>query len=393
MRLSETRAVFYLRGLMAAEWDAIVVGAGPGGASAAYGLAKAGLRVLLLEKEKMPRYKPCGGGLTTKVRDILDFDFSPAIEQTITQSSIAYGAERMRTNVGVAWAVMRDKFDALLAERAACAGAELRDAQPVTQIAFDETGATVTTKSETLRAAFVVGADGVNGITRRAAGIPPHRRMGVALEAEMDAPTAALDAWRGTLHLDFGALAWGYAWIFPKAEHLSVGIGALMRGGHALDLNAELARYVAGESSLENTRTRFTRGHRVPLGGEFERYHAPRAVLVGDAAGVVDPFTAEGIYYAIRSGQIAADELLRAFQRGAFDLSGYTRRINTEINSDFRYAWALTQVFYRMPHLAYRILRKSVSVQNAVVDTENGKMSYRQMLFEGVKKLARSVGR
>ncbi len=378
---------------MAAEWDAIVVGAGPGGASAAYGLANAGLRVLLLEKEKMPRYKPCGGGLTTKVRDALDFDFAPAIEQTITQSSVAYGAERMRTNVGIAWAVMRDKFDALLAARAARAGAELRDAQPVTRIAFDETGATVTTKSETLRAAFVVGADGVNGIVRRAAGLPPHQRMAVALEAEMHAPSAALEEWRGAFHLDFGAIPWGYAWIFPKAEHLSVGIGYLMRAGHSSDLRAELARYIGSEPSLRGAQEMFSRGHRVPLGGRFARYHAPRALLVGDAAGLVDPFTAEGIYYAIRSGQIAAEELARVFQRSAFDLSEYTRRINVEINSDFRYAWALAQIFYRMPHLAYRILARSVSVQTAVVDTADGKSSYRRMVFEGVKKLARSVGR
>ncbi len=378
---------------MNAEWDIIVVGAGPGGSSAAHGLARAGLRVLLLEKEKMPRYKPCGGGLTAKVRAALDFDFSPAIEQTITQVSVAYGAERTRASAGSAWCVMRDKFDALLAEHAMHAGAELRDASPVARIEFDDAGALVVVRGESLHARFVVGADGVNGITRRAAGIPPHRRMGVALEAEMDAPTAALDAWRGTLHLDFGALAWGYAWIFPKAEHLSVGIGALMRGGHALDLNAGLARYIAGESSLANTRTRFTRGHRVPLGGEFGRYHAPRAVLVGDAAGVVDPFTAEGIYYAIRSGQIAAEEIARAWQRDRLDLSLYTRRINAEINSDFRYAWALTQVFYRMPHLGYRILSRSASIQSAVVETADGESSYRRMIFDGARKLARSVAR
>jgi geranylgeranyl reductase family protein len=297
----------------------------------------------------------------------------------------------MRTGVGIAWAVMRDKFDSLLAERAVRAGVELRDAQPVTRITFDETGATVTSKNETLRAMFVVGADGVNGIVRRAAGLPAHRRMAVALEAEMQAPSASLDEWRGAFHLDFGAIPWGYAWIFPKAEHLSVGIGYFMRAGRNDDLRAELARYVGSEPSLRGAKEMFSRGHRVPLGGQFVRCHAPRAVLVGDAAGVVDPFTAEGIYYAIRSGQIAAEEIAQAFQRGAFDLAGYTRRINAEINSDFRYAWALTQAFYRMPHLAYRILTRSISVQTTAVETADGASSYRRMVFDGVRKLARSV--
>jgi geranylgeranyl reductase family protein len=374
-------------------WDVIVVGAGPGGSTAAYGLANAGLRVLLLEKEKMPRYKPCGGGLTSKVRDALDFDFSPAVEQTITQVSVAYGAERIRTSAGIAWAVMRDKFDALLAEHATHVGAELRDAQPVTQVAFDERGATVVTKSETLRAAFVVGADGVNGIVRRAAGLPAHRRMAVALEAEMEAPSAVLDKWRGAFHLDFGAIPWGYAWIFPKAEHLSVGIGYFIRTGHNHDLRAELARYIGLEPSLKNAKEIFSRGHRIPLGGQFARCHTARAVLVGDAAGVVDPFTAEGIYYAIRSGQIAGKEIQCAFQRGDLELSTYTERINAEIHSNFRYARALTHLFYRVPHLAYEILARSVSMRNAAAVIMGGASSYRRMILIGARKFVRSVWR
>ncbi|MBI4789837.1 MAG: geranylgeranyl reductase family protein [Chloroflexi bacterium] len=375
---------------MNSDWDVIVVGAGPGGSSAAYGLAKAGLRVLLLEKEKIPRYKACGGGLTAKVRAALDFDFSPTIEDTIHQASVAFGPERTRIGA-TAWCVMRDKFDALLAARAASAGAELRDAQPVSRVSFENGSVQVESRSGAERAKFVIGADGVNGIVRRAAGFPAHQRMAAALEAEMDAPTAALDEWHGALHLDFGAIAWGYAWIFPKAEHLSVGIGDLFRIGGRADLRAALQRYVASEPSLHDAKTRFTRGHRVPLGGEFATYHVPRAVLVGDAAGLVDPFTAEGIYYAIRSGQIAAEEVGRAFARGDFDLVEYTRRINREINSDFRYAWALTQVFYRMPHLAYRIFARSAGTQSAVTDVAEGGLTYLQMLGRVAQSLVRSL--
>jgi geranylgeranyl reductase family protein len=379
--------------------DVIVVGTGPAGSAAAYGLAKAGLRVLLLEKEKIPRYKPCGGGLTEKVRAALDFDFASTIEDTISQVSVAYGVERVRIPSSTAWCVMRDKFDALLAERAASAGAKLRDASPVTQITFGDGGASVSTRGETLRAAFVVGADGVNGIVRRAAGFPAHRRMAVALEAEMDAPSGVLAEWRGALHLDFGAIPWGYAWIFPKAEHLSVGIGALMRPGHTLDLREALARYVRSEPSLRGAQEMFSQGHRVPLGGQFAKYHAARAALVGDAAGLVDPFAAEGIYYAIRSGQIAAEEIARAFRRGdgstalttGFDLSAYTLRINAEINSDFRYAWGLMQLFYHWPRLGYRVLARSATTQSAATETAQGNTTYRQMIWEAAKNLARSV--
>ncbi len=374
---------------MTQKWDVAVVGAGPSGASAARGLAQVGLRVLLLEKESIPRYKPCGGGLTAKVRAALDFDFSPAVEDTIQQVSIAYGADRRRMGDVSAWCVMRDKFDALLVERAVESGAEFREGQPVTRIGFDDQGADVVTPSETLRADFVVGADGVNGIVRRAGGWPAHTRMGVALEAEMQSRSSALEEWRGTLHLDFGAIPWGYGWIFPKAEHLSVGIGALMRNGHKLDLHQALEHYIGTEASLRGAKPMLTRGHRVPLGGEMGTYHTARALLVGDAAGLVDPFTAEGIYYAIKSGQIAARELAGALERGELDLSSYSRRINSEINSDFRYAWRLTQVFYRFPHLAYRIFVRSISTQNAMNQVAGGESTYRQMLWNVAKGLAR----
>lgn len=366
-------------------WDVIVVGAGPAGASAAHDLARAGLRVLLLEKEKVPRYKPCGGGLTAKVPAILNFDFSSSIEDTIHQASVAFGRRRHLVRNVLAWCVMRDRFDALLVERATASGAEFRDGQKVTQVNFDGQEAQVGTASERYRARFVVGADGVNGLVRRAGGWPAHRRMGAALEAEMEAPSSSIDEWRGTMHLDFGAVAWGYAWIFPKAEHLSVGIGALVRPGHRLDLREELERYVSGEHSLRSARPKFTRGHRIPLEGEFGRYHSTRALLVGDAAGLVDPFTAEGIYYAIRSGQIAAEELGRAFERGYLDLAAYTRRINAEISSDFRYAWHLTQMFYRLPRLGFHLFARSESTQAAFNALTGGALTYRQVRWEVAK--------
>jgi geranylgeranyl reductase family protein len=382
-------------------YDVIVVGAGPGGATSAYHLARAGLKTLLLEKEEMPRYKPCGGGVTAKVRGILDLDFSATVEDTIQTASVACGEERVRVAYGapLAWMVMRDKFDMLLTQRAANAGAEVRDGEPVKRIAFDENGVSVATRTDSLGAKLIVGADGVNGIVRRAANFPPHQRMAVALEAEMEASSTALEEWRNVLHVDFGALSWGYAWIFPKAEHLSVGIGTFMRPNHVPDLRADLARYVKSEPSIRGAKEMFSRGHRIPLGGRAARYHTPRSVLVGDAAGVVDPFTAEGIYYAILSGKIAAEEIERAFQRGpslsgragGFDLTGYTRRINTEINSDLLYAWLAAQAFYRVPHFALRAFKRSKATQRAAEEILGGVVSYPQLVLGLARGFFRSL--
>ncbi len=374
------------------DWDAIVVGAGPGGATAARGLARNGLRVLLLEKEKIPRYKPCGGGLTAKVKNILDVDFAPTVQDTITQVSIAYGAERMRAQPVTAWCVMRDQFDAMLTEYATCAGATFRDASPVSSVVFDENGAEVTTRGEKLRAQFVVGADGVNGIVRKAAGVGPHKNFSVALEAEMDAPSAAIEEWRGALHMDYSALPWGYAWIFPKAEHLSVGIGTILHTVRGLNIRDALAHYIASEPSLKDARTRFTRGHRIPISRGFGTYHTSRALLVGDAAGVVDPFTGEGIYYAIRSGQIAAEEIAQAWNDGG-NLSRYTERINAEINSDFRTAVWFAEIFYRVPRFSYWVFSISPSTRQAAVGIVSAAGGYRTTLWWLAKRAVRRLAR
>lgn len=375
------------------DWDVIVVGAGPGGTTAARGLAQRGLRSLLLEKEKIPRYKPCGGGLTSKVKNVLDVDFSSAVESTINTVSVAYGAMRMRTQPVTAWCVMRDEFDALLADYAIRAGAVFRDEAPVSSIALEQDGAVVTTQGEKLRSRFLVGADGVNGIVRKAMRIPPHQNFSVALEAEMDAPSVALEEWCGTLHMDYSAIPWGYAWIFPKAEHLSVGIGSIIHTVRGLNIRNELARYVASEPTLKNARERFSRGYRIPISRGYGKYDAPHSVLVGDAAGLVDPFTGEGIYYAIRSGQIAAEEIARAFGQTDGGMSAYTARINAEINSDFRAATLFAELFYRVPRFAAFAFRNSASVRKASVDVVSEPASYGKTMRWLVKRAFRRIVR
>jgi geranylgeranyl reductase family protein len=345
------------------EYNVIVIGGGPAGATAAYRLAREGLRTLLVEKEKLPRYKACGGALTEKVFRSMDVDIAPVVEDSITSIVLSHRhrtLSELRFEKPTISLVMRDKFDNYLTEQSANQGVVVHDGEPVRQVSFGADRARVKTDSGEYQAEIVVGADGANGITARSASLGQPRGTGAALELELSVGAAQLDSWRHRVLVDWGAIPFGYAWIFPKADHLSVGIGTfvrgplypkfVLRGGEPrANLRARLAEWMACEPSLRSHRVLVERGHLVPLGGPSMRLDAPRVVLAGDSGGLVEPLLAEGIYYALRSGQIAAEVIVNALVREDLDLSQYTSRIQDEFTPAFQRAAGLARLAYRFP--------------------------------------------
>ena len=172
----------------AVTWDAIVVGAGPAGSLAAYRLAQAGARVLLLDRASFPRDKPCGGGLTLRAVKQLPFGVDPVVEHVVDRMAfrLGYGPwyERQAAEPLILM-TQRRLLDAFLAEQAASAGAEFRDGERVTAVAEDEDGVTVTVAGRTERCRLLLGADGANGITARQLGLCAEPTYGVALEGNL----------------------------------------------------------------------------------------------------------------------------------------------------------------------------------------------------------------
>ena len=364
-------------------YDVVVVGGGPAGGTAAYELSRQGIRVLLLEKERLPRYKVCAGGLTLKSAQLLDFDLSPAFEQEIVRGQCTF---RCGTPVTiefgevVGWTVMRDRLDYLILERASRAGAQILDKQRVQQVELSGDGALVRADGQEYGCSVVVGADGANGVVARSAGLMKQRRVAIAVETELSVPDSELEKRVGCVHFDFGSVPRGYGWVFPKSKLLSVGVGTFV--GQARNLKNALLSFLDALGVGHTRQEMPIRGHPVPLGGEECVLHSGRLLLVGDAASLAEPMTGEGIYYAVKSGQIAATTICDALRNSAIDLTSYTSCINEEITQDLKYARRLAWLLYRFPGLCFRFFVRSSLVERRVADVLYGRSTYQSLYYD-----------
>lgn len=340
-------------------YDVIIVGAGPGGATAAYFLGEAGKHVLVLEKETLPRYKPCGGGLSAHMLEkIFPFSFESVIETRVHTVAYAFGASTVGTPAPEheVRTVMRDKFDAhILAHAKADArtGVAVREVTETNDRVIVETSDGITYESR-----YLIGADGAKSVVARDLGLRRGRTMAAAIEAEVRVSPEVQSRHGGELLFIFGDIHLGYAWIFPKADHLSVGIAALRPGRGELQatLSKVMARYGVSTEGAQ------LRGHPIPIYTRRELISTNRALLVGDAAGLADPFTGEGIRLAIKSGRLAAQAILSGQPKQ------YPAMIHREIGLCHTFGLGLAWFFYHFPRLCFALGAPNPFITRAFTD-------------------------
>jgi len=357
-------------------YDVVVAGAGPAGSTTARECAARGLRVLLVDRATFPRDKPCGGGVNVRAARLLPFDLRPVVER------IAVGVRFSLRGAGpftrysgdpLVYLTQRSRLDGFLVEQAASARAEVRQGTAVRGVRRHAAGVTVQAGTDTVESRSLVVADGVWGPTARLAGVAVPRQMGLALEATIVARDRFFPHWDDVVGLDIGSPPGGYGWIFPRGDHLNIGVGGWVED--ARDLRTRLAQ-LARAYGFDPSALRGVRGYHLPVRRPGAPLVEDTVALVGDAAGLLDPLTGEGIYAAIWSGGAAARHLAAYIGGTARDLLGYAREVEGAFAYDLRVARRLHDLVHGVPGLFVGSIRHVPAAWRLICRVLRGDQSY-----------------
>jgi len=373
--------------------DCIVVGAGPGGGSAAYHLGKRGRSVLVLEKEALPRPKVCGGGVSPQIAQWFDFDFSPVISQKVDRIRFTWKlsdpVEALIDTPEPIWMVERDRFDYYLIQQAEAQGAIVKTETTVTGIQFQSALEPnmfpgfwqVKTDRGTLEAKYLIAADGGKGRLAQWLGFKPLKSYPTLSLEIPGVPTIENDR---ISYFEFGLMKGTCLSSFPKAQSRSF-CAVVMVGSEPQQFEEKVKDYSRflgldpATGTLHRSSLCLWENHR-PL-------HAQQALLVGETAGILDPFSGEGIRPSLLSGMRAAEAIDRALTGEPNALAQYSQRLQDEWGSDMVWSHRISSLFYRIPGVGYEVGVKRPSARARMGKILCGDIRYSDVAGRAIKLL------
>ena len=351
-------------------WDVVVVGAGPAGSSAARAAAAHGARTLLLDAARFPRYKTCGGGLIGTSLDLLPPEALAVIERRVATASFSLRggrARRVRSTRPFLALVRRERLDQALVDAAIAAGAVFRDHTRVTRLEDKAGGVQLATSAGPVRAGVVIGADGASGVVGRYVGVRIER-IDLGLEVELEGVGAE---WEHRVHLDWGRDPGTYGWVFPKADRLTVGV--IQRKGDGAATRAYLARLLDGLGLADRERLHDS-GHLTRWRQPGSPVRSGQVLVAGDAAGLLEPWTREGISFALRSGLAAGDAAAGGDETA---LRAYETFIARDLEPEQQAGARLLRLFEHAPDLVHLLMTRTTVGARRFVRFSRGEVGLR----------------
>ncbi len=360
-------------------YDVIVVGAGPAGSSAARRCTQLGLNTLLIDKAIFPRDKLCGGALSEYAMACLDF----GLEEGILECDI-YGARlhfrgraiEVKKPSRLAATVSRAAFDNFLLKKAQEAGTTIALGRRVAAVRHTPDGIVIIADKDNYEGRIVIGCDGFYSVIARAVRpMDQKNEYALCIETHVTADDATIAEYnRGAVDLHLGNVRGGYGWVFPHRGYFSVGIGE--EAGYVSDLRGALGRFMASVGLDADARIQ---GYPIPAGGVRRKIVADRILLAGDAAGFVDAFYGEGIGYAIRSGQLAAEAAFRAITQGQcseLGLKSYVMVCEREFGKSLHYSLLLARLMHRFPGIFFKLMTSNVEAVDRYLEIPARRQTY-----------------
>ena len=367
-------------------FDCIIVGGGPAGSSAAYHLAKAGHSVLILEAAALPRYKPCSGAVSPSVADWFDFDFGPAIDGKVRRVHYSWklgDTVDAELETDPIWTVRREVFDQFLLDRAVEKGAQLKDRMAVDGIEFLGDRWRVRAAGEVFEGRYAIAADGAKGPMANWLKFRAHKTRTAGV---LEVPVAT-GVEEGAFCFEFGLAKNGCVWSFPKRQGYSMGVSSFI-GGSLKDLETPLRQYAPDFGVAFEAGELYA--YPLKLWDGNCKLHFDRAAIVGEAAAIVDPLTAEGIRPAMYSGMKGAEAVSAALSGVPDALAGYTRTMHEEWGADMQWAQRIAGVFFRVPKIGYRVGIKRPTATKRLGQILAGEVSYADIANRVIKRISTS---
>lgn len=365
------------------KYDVAVIGSGPAGSIAAQKLSSNGFRVILFEKAQLPRYKTCGGGIVKRAIRFLPPDIFSVFEKEFYSIEIvdrqADFYYKLKRNTPIVYMTMRKDFDYKLLEYAKSSGTFVLDNCEVYDLILNDESVYIETKKGEFKSSFVIGSDGTQGISLKKAGLKITKKNLPALECEIYVSDKDLERF-SEVRFDFGFIPAGYAWIFPKKDHLSIGLGVFSLNKKNINLNPYLEHYLRylNFNKIINIE-RY--GYSIPVSPAKNIVANKRILIAGDTAALSDPLTAEGITSALFSGQLASEAIIEGNMNGDSVSFLYNQKIEKNVYSELQASLLLNKIFYNYPAIRMLLIKKyGMKFCEAIADIISGNKKYSELL-------------